>query len=156
NSTITILPALRRYYLLLPPLRGDRVVATIEAPTVTVAGRDLGVAVSEVMIASLASHVPIPVVFALVIVMIGNYALARQMGVARRIIAPVLLLLALLTLLWHAYWGWRYGLSNPLLYLLGSVGLAGAVLEHAWLRPVAPAEGSHTDPGSKLYEQSTE
>jgi hypothetical protein len=141
DSMITIQPSLRRYRVLLPPLGGERVSMAIKASVVTIARRTLGIAVSDIVLVSSTPQIPALVVLALVIALIGSYALALQAGAPRWMGAGGVLMLALLTLLWHWQWGWRYGLSGPPLLLLGSTSLAGVVLEHGWLHPAGARAG---------------
>jgi uncharacterized membrane protein len=135
DSLIMVPPSLRRYSVLLSPAPRERVSLAIEAPTVTIARRDLGVAVSDVVLVSHTPHMPALVVIALVMAMIGSYSLAVQAGAPRWMVAGGVLGLALFTLLWHSQWGWQYGLTGPPLLLLSSLSLAGVVLECGWLQP---------------------
>ena len=107
DELITIQPTLRRYSFLLSPVRGERVSMLIEAPVATIAGRDLGVAVSDAVLVSRRASMPVLVLIALAIAMIGSYSLAVQARAPRWMAAGGVLVLAVLALLWHWQWGWR-------------------------------------------------
>ena len=121
-------PGIRRYDLLLAPSAGERVELTLSSPTVAIAGRHLGVGVTDVRVAG-GGAAPLRVLRVLAAATAGAYLLLRRAGLRpRAAVAVVLALLALAALFLHAG-GWQFALAERALIPLGAGALAAALLD---------------------------
>jgi hypothetical protein len=125
---LTVQPELRRYTLPLHETKRERLSLTMEAPVIAVGERSLGIMVSDLEVSG-TPVMPDWLVFALLLAAIGGYMLLRQVSCPILPAAGSMLSLELIVLFWQLLSGWRYGLTSPLLLLLGGTALAAVVLE---------------------------
>ena len=128
---LTVRPELRTYSLALPPTIGERLVVSIESPTVRENKRDIGIVVSDIEVAG-GGIAPGMLLLALTVATVGSYTLLRQIQLRIWMATGIVLTLQIILIFWQTSIGWQYGLVSQLLLLLGIGALFAVVLERIW------------------------
>lgn len=128
---LTVRPELRIYSLALPPTMGERLVVSIESPTVRLNKRDIGIVVSDIAVAG-GGAAPSMLLLALVVATVGGYTLLRQIQLRAWVVVGIILILQIIVIFWQTSIGWQYGLLSQLLLVLGGGALFAVVLERIW------------------------
>ncbi len=131
SYAVAVGPGLRTYAFLFPAAAGERVPITIESPTMSVDGRDLGVMISQLRIVG-GSATPMQIPLALVIASVSGFVTLRRAGGGRLLITVIVGSLQFLAVAWLAFDGWRYALFGPILLLASGASLAALVIERIW------------------------
>jgi hypothetical protein len=135
-ARFSVAPEPRHYHLALPPQHGRRTLVALEAATLAGSERrTLGVVWYQ---GRITGHGEPPLLLALCLALgtLGLWMLLQQAGYGLRISALLVAGLQAALLLWQVRWGWRYGLAEPLLLLLGVGGLAAVAIERYLLPPI--------------------
>jgi Gpi18-like mannosyltransferase len=136
-------PGFRAYTLYLPAQSGERAAITLNAPTVNLDGRDLGVQFQSVAVQGRGT-IPWLALSGLLLATAGGYALLRRAGFAGWQAAGAIVLLQLLASWWQGAYGWRYGFFGTLLAVAGAASLF-AVVSEAYRRPTTDDRRSTTE-----------
>ena len=119
---------IRHYYMLIPPSDSERIDLQLVSPTEEIAKRPLGMVIRDVQVSGAGymwGNAPLSAALLLII----GYVLALRTGRSPWLIVSILLPILVLTLLWHAMFGWRYGLLSAILQLTASISLATLAYE---------------------------
>ncbi len=132
----------RRYALVLPPMRGERLALTVELPAEQVNERTLGVVVSDLSVVG-GGAAPAQVLLGLLLAICGGYALLRAAGAPWLAAACIVGALQTFLVLRTTEEWWRSGSLGTVLAFAGAASLmvvAGYRLRRAWLeRPAQDA-----------------
>jgi Gpi18-like mannosyltransferase len=137
ESTLTVLPGIHAYDLLLPPQRSDRLDLHLQSPTVFVNERQLGVVFVSLSVTGDGPMPPLELVAAMLVATVGAYGLFRQAGMRPWATVIMVLTLQLGAAVWQAAGFWRYALLDQLLLLAGVGSLAVLVITRIWPAPAA-------------------
>jgi hypothetical protein len=135
--TFPLPPDLRTYHLLFPPQQRARFSIVLDSPTVQEPhGRTLGIMVSRVAVSG-GGNVPLEVVIVLLIGSASGYMLLQQARFPPWHSVGIIVVLQVVTMLWHHGGGWQYALLTPLV-AVGSVASIAAVAIERWILPRLP------------------
>lgn len=128
RMAFTVDPGRRSYQLLLPASRNMGVRLSIDTPTVQVAGRDLGIAVSTIAIAGGQSF-PLPTVLAFLVASLAIYGLFCS----RSLLAlPSILVSQFLALWWYSTTGWQIPQAGLALAVIAATALTAMLVGKWW------------------------
>jgi hypothetical protein len=137
-ASFLVAPEPRVYQMQLPPAQSRRLNLGLLSPSLRESGRrTIGVVLGELRVEG-GGGPPLLLIGTLALGIAGLLVLLRQAGLSWLWIALLVATAQALLLVWQTRSGWRYGLAEPLLALVGAGGLLAVALER-WLLPPARA-----------------